>query len=51
MASIMKEFVHGPRTVWQLYNRGMEAKRSNGSIGIIYVEPKSQTIVDVDFNT
>jgi len=36
--------------VWQLCNGWlMEAKRPNGSTGIIYVEPKTQTIVDVDF--
>ena len=36
--------------VWQLCNGWlMQAKRSNGSIGIIYVEPQTQTIVDVDF--
>jgi hypothetical protein len=27
----------------------METKRPDGSPGIVYVEPKTQTIVDVDF--
>jgi len=27
----------------------METKRPDGSRGIVYVEPKTQTIVDVDF--
>lgn len=36
--------------VWQLCNGWlMEAKRGNGSTGLIYVEPKTQTIVDIDF--
>ena len=36
--------------VWQLCNGWlMEAKRANGSTAILYVEPKTKTIVDVDF--
>ena len=36
--------------VWQLCNGWlMEAKRANGSTAIDYVEPKTKTIVDVDF--
>ena len=36
--------------VWQLCNGWlMEAKRGNGSTGLIYVEPKTETIVDIDF--
>jgi hypothetical protein len=36
--------------VWQLCNGWlMEAKRGNGSTGLIYVEPNTQTIVDIDF--
>jgi hypothetical protein len=36
--------------VWQLCNGWlMEGKRANGSTAILYVEPKTQTIVDVDF--
>jgi hypothetical protein len=36
--------------VWQLCNGWlMEGKRANGSPAILYVEPKTQTIVDVDF--
>jgi hypothetical protein len=27
----------------------MEAKRSDGSVGLVYVEPKTKTIVDADF--
>jgi hypothetical protein len=35
--------------VWQLCNGWlMEAKRANGSPAILYVEPRTQTIVDVD---
>ena len=37
--------------VWQLCNGWlMEGKRANGSPAILYVEPKTQTIVDVDFS-
>jgi hypothetical protein len=38
--------------VWQLCNGWlMDAKRPNGSLGIVYVEPKTRTIVDVDFGS
>ena len=38
--------------VWQLCNGWlMEAKRANGSPAILFVDPKTQTIVDVDFST
>jgi hypothetical protein len=37
--------------VWQLCNGWlMEAKRANGSTAILYVEPKTKTVVDVDFS-
>lgn len=37
--------------VWQLCSGWlMEAKRPNGSAALLYVEPKTQTIVDVDFS-
>ncbi len=37
--------------VWQVCNGWiMEAKRGNGSIAILYVEPKTRTLVDIDFN-
>ena len=36
--------------VWQLCNGWlMEAKRANGSPAILFVDPKTQTLVDVDF--
>ena len=36
--------------VWQLCNGWlMEGKRGNGSPAILYVEPKTQTLVDIDF--
>jgi hypothetical protein len=36
--------------VWQLCNGWlMEGKRANGSPAILYVEPKTQTLVDIDF--
>ena len=38
--------------VWQLCNGWlMEAKRANGSPAILFVDPKTQTLVDVDFST
>jgi hypothetical protein len=38
--------------VWQLCNGWlMEAKRANGSPAILFVDPKTQTLVDVDFTT
>ena len=38
--------------VWQVCNGWlMEAKRANGSPAILFVDPKTQTIVDVDFST
>jgi hypothetical protein len=38
--------------VWQLCNGWlMEAKRANGSPAILFVDPKTQTLVDVDFNS
>jgi len=37
--------------VWQLCNGWlMEAKRANGSPAILFVDPKTQTLVDIDFN-
>ena len=37
--------------VWQLCNGWlMEAKRANGSPAILFVDPKTQTLVDVDFS-
>jgi hypothetical protein len=37
--------------VWQVCDGWiMEAKRNNGSIAILYVEPKTRTLVDIDFN-
>ena len=37
--------------VWQLCNGWlMEAKRANGSPAILFVDPKTQTIVDIDFS-
>lgn len=36
--------------VWQVCNGWlMDAKRANGSLALLYVEPKTQTIVDIDF--
>ena len=36
--------------VWQLCNGWlMEAKRANGSPAILFVDPKTQTLADVDF--
>jgi len=38
--------------VWQVCNGWlMEAKRANGSPAIVFVDPKTQTVVDVDFST
>src|SRR5262252_2346228 len=38
--------------VWQLCNGWlMEAKRANGSPAILFVGPKTRTIIDVDFST
>jgi hypothetical protein len=38
--------------VWQVCNGWlMEAKRANGSPAILFVDPKTQTLVDVDFST
>ena len=38
--------------VWQVCNGWlMEAKRANGSPAIVFVDPKTQTIVDVDFSS
>jgi hypothetical protein len=34
-----------------LDQRLMEAKRTNGSPANLFVDPKGQTIVDVDFST
>ena len=28
----------------------MDAKRADGSVALLYVEPKTRTIVDVNFN-
>ena len=37
--------------VWQLCNGWlMEAKRANGSPAILFVDPKTQTLVDIDFS-
>src|SRR5262249_20320879 len=37
--------------VWQLCNGWlMEAKRANGSPAILFVDPKTQTLIDVDFS-
>jgi hypothetical protein len=49
-ALVAKQGYSMTNKVWQLCNGWlMEAKRGNGSTGLIYVEPKTQTIVDVDF--
>ena len=38
--------------VWQLCNGWlMEGKRANGSPAILFVDPKTQRLVDVDFST
>jgi hypothetical protein len=38
--------------VWQVCNGWlMEAKRADGSPAIVFVDPKTQTVVDVDFST
>ncbi len=38
--------------VWQVCNGWlMEAKRANGSPAILFVDPKTQTVVEVDFST
>ena len=38
--------------VWQVCNGWlMEAKRANGSPAILFVDPKTQTLVDVNFST
>src|SRR5215467_10628501 len=38
--------------VWQLCNGWlMEAKRANGSPAILFVGPKTRTIIDADFST
>ena len=37
--------------VWQVCNGWlMDAKRADGSVALLYVEPKTRTIVDVNFN-
>ena len=37
--------------VWQVCNGWlMDAKRPDGSVALLYVEPKTKTIVDVNFN-
>ena len=37
--------------VWQVCNGWlMEAKRANGSPAILFVDPKTQTLVDIDFS-
>jgi hypothetical protein len=49
-ALVAKQGYSMTNKVWQLCNGWlMEAKRGNGSTGLIYVEPKTQTIVDIDF--
>jgi len=36
--------------VWQVCNGWlMDAKRADGSVALLYVEPKTRTIVDVNF--
>ena len=38
--------------VWQLCNGWlMDAKRANGSPAILFVDPKTQTLIDVDFSS
>jgi hypothetical protein len=37
--------------VWQVCNGWlMDAKRADGSVALLYVEPKTRTVVDVNFN-
>ena len=37
--------------VWQVCNGWpMDAKRKDGSVALLYVDPKTQTLVDVNFN-
>src|SRR5215472_13496818 len=37
--------------VWQVCNGWiMEAKRANGSPALLFVDPKTQTLVDLDFS-
>jgi hypothetical protein len=37
--------------VWQVCNGWlMEARRANGSPAILFVDPKTQTLVDIDFS-
>jgi hypothetical protein len=37
--------------VWQLCNGWlMEAKKANGSPAILFVDPKTQTLIDIDFS-
>ena len=37
--------------VWQVCNGWlMDAKRADGSVALLYVEPKTRTLVDVNFN-
>jgi hypothetical protein len=37
--------------VWQVCNGWiMDAKRKDGSVALLYVEPKTRTLVDVNFN-
>jgi hypothetical protein len=49
-ALVAKQGYSMTNKVWQLCNGWlMEAKRGNGSTGLIYVEPKTATIVDIDF--
>jgi hypothetical protein len=51
-ALVAKQGYSMTNKVWQLCNGWlMEAKRGNGSTGLIYVEPKTQTIVDIDFTS
>jgi hypothetical protein len=38
--------------VWQVFNGWlMETKRASGSPAILLVDPKTQTVIDVNFNT
>ena len=37
--------------VWQVCNGWiMDAKRADGSVALLYVEPKTKTVVDINFN-
>ena len=37
--------------VWEVCNGWiMDAKRADGSVALLYVEPKTRTLVDVNFN-